>query len=102
MHQFDFLEIQEETVIEEAHVSDRRASQHYASTGHPIDIAALVGLNDGRADTKEAAQELRSRTAHKLATRRRKAKRRCRFGAVQCEQSASCRATGRLFSQFGY
>ena len=96
VHQLDFLEIEEETVIEEARLPQRVDAKHHAGARHPVSFHALLVLDDNAPDAEHPAQFLGLRSADKLPARRWKPKRRCRDPAARSQQLAAGRAAPRI------
>ena len=96
MHQLHFLEIEEEAVIEEAGLSQRRAAQHDAGAGQPLRRAGIVTLDDRGRDAQPLAEPAEAGAAHQLAARRGEVE--CRSGqrAVRFQQLAAHAAQPRI------
>src|SRR4249919_1156421 len=91
VHQFHFIEVEEEAVVEESGLAQRIHAKHRARAGDPVDFWILTVIHNRRLDSKQPSERFRLDGVQEFAARRRKTERRCAWTLAGVDQLASGR-----------
>ena len=100
VHQLNFFEIQEESVVEETSLNERLGAKQHACAGHPIDFPIVTRRYHNARYAEEMSKRWRLRGADELSARRWKPERRRRHISVRSKKLASDGPTARMYQEF--